>query len=192
MAKQQTRTEAAYQKALEIYDARKELEDKREAVKEAEALVKRLEEEHRALVEDGTTEPVAKTEKPKRERKPRSDKGSKVPAKLDDDGNPICSDTQGVYPNAGSLDDVKASVIAQMRADESVWWSVTDLSKTLGIDSKLVSKAVSSFSGIEDNGLQKRAKKYRLVQADTSLVDEIRAYVQADEQVVDEDEGGQL
>jgi hypothetical protein len=105
----------------------------------------------KTVTETVATEPAPdKATKPTKERKPRTPKADKAP-----------ETTGGVYANVGSLDDIKASILMLMRDDPDGWFGVTDLAKSIGCDSKLVSKAIVKLS-VEDNGGNKRAKKYRL------------------------------
>lgn len=145
MAKEITRAKRAYEKGLELYDALQALEVAKEHLADAEKFAATLEAEHAALV-NGEPIAVAQPE----EKRPRKDSLDKAIEELDEDG---------AHAIAISLDDVKASILLQLRSQAGCRYSATLLAKATGIDVKLVSKALAQMTDICRDGT-KRAKVY--------------------------------
>lgn len=145
-----SRAELAYEKALEIYDVRKEVTDARERLKDASDALERLEDEHEALV-NGDVTTVAKPAK----RKPTAER-TQGATKQDND------DATGVFANIGSLDDVKASIINLLRGEAGRKLSAGYIAKSLDIDGAIASKALTKMTGLQTEGA-KRGKKYWVI-----------------------------
>jgi hypothetical protein len=143
MPKEQTRVERAYQKALEIHDARDELNLARERVKDLVAALELLEDEHENLVDGKTvkveTEPTTIDSAMRQATKPRKARQPKTMSDV--------------------LDLTKADVLEFLRRSPGSMFSASDIAKALSCSSEPISAAVKALGSelvIEGKGRGKR------------------------------------